>query len=59
MALLDALLATLIGGLFLLLFLWKERSKFLPGLVLFLSLVIPFAISFLAPGNHVRQDTTT
>ena len=55
----SALLATLIGGLFLLWFLWKERSKFLPGLVLFLSLVIPFAISFLAPGNQVRQDTTT
>ena len=55
----SALLATLIGGLFLLWFLWKERNKFLPGLVLFLSLVIPFAISFLAPGNQVRQDTAT
>ena len=55
----SALLATLIGGLFLLWFLWKERSKFLPGLVLFLSLVLPFAISFLAPGNQVRQDTAT
>ena len=55
----SALLATLIGGLFLLWFLWKERNKFLPGLVLFPSLVIPFAISFLAPGNQVRQDTAT
>ena len=55
----SALLATLIGGLFLVWFLWKERNKFLPGLVLFLSLVIPFAISFLAPGNQVRQDTAT
>ena len=55
----SALLATLIGGLFLLCFLWKERNKFLPGLVLFLSLVLPFAISFLAPGNQVRQDTAT
>ena len=55
----SALLGTLIGGLFLLWFLWRERNKFLPGLVLFLSLVIPFAISFLAPGNQVRQDTTT
>ena len=55
----SALLATLIGGLFLLWFLWKERGKFLPGLVLFLSLAIPFAISFLAPGNQVRQSTVT
>ena len=53
----SALLATLIGGLFLLWFLWKERGKFLPGLVLFLALAIPFAISFLAPGNQVRQDS--
>lgn len=51
----SALLATLIGGLFLLWFLWKEREKFLPGLVLFLGLAIPFAVSFLAPGNQVRQ----
>ena len=55
----SALLATLIGGLFLLWFLWKERGKLLPGLALFLSLVIPFAVSFLAPGNQVRQDTIT
>ena len=52
----SALLATLIGGLFLLWFLWKERGKFLPGLLLFLSLAVPFAVSFLAPGNQVRQS---
>ncbi len=55
----SALLATLIGGLFLLWFLWKERPKLLPGLVLFLSLAIPFAVSMLSPGNQVRQDTAT
>lgn len=55
----SALLATLIGGLFLLWFLWRERGKFFPGLVLFLSLAVPFAISFLSPGNQVRQDTVT
>ena len=37
----------------------EERGKFLPGLLLFLSLVVPFAVSFLAPGNQVRQDTIT
>ena len=53
----SALLATLIGGLFLLWFLWRERGKFLPSLVLFLSLTVPFAASILAPGNQVRQAT--
>lgn len=55
----SALLATLIGGLFLLWFLWKERNKVLPGLVLFLSLAVPFAVSMLSPGNQVRQDAAT
>ena len=55
----SALLATLIAGLFLLWFLWRERKKLLPSLVLFFSLTVPFAISFLAPGNGVRQDTIT
>lgn len=55
----SALLATLLGGLFLLWFAWRERGKLLPGLLLFLSLAVPFAVSFLAPGNQVRQDTIT
>ena len=51
----SALLATLLCGLFLLYFLWRERKKALPALLPTAVLVAAFLISVVAPGNQVRQ----
>ena len=53
----SALLGTLIAGLFLLWFLWKDRKKFLPALIPTAVLVLGFLVSVIAPGNGVRQAT--
>lgn len=53
----SALLGTLLAGLFLLWFLWKDRKKFLPALIPTAVLVAGFLISVAAPGNQVRQAT--
>lgn len=53
----SALLGTLLCGLFLLWFLWKDRKKFLPALIPTAVLVAGFLISVVAPGNQVRQAT--
>lgn len=52
----SALLAVLVCGLFLLWFLWRERSKFLPALIPTAVLCLCFAVSVAAPGNGVRQS---
>lgn len=53
----SALLGTLLCGLFLLWFLWKDRKKFLPALIPTAVLVVGFLVSVVAPGNQVRQAT--
>ena len=53
----SALLGTLLAGLFLLWFLWKDRKKFLLALIPTAVLVAGFLISVAAPGNQVRQAT--
>lgn len=53
----SALLSTLLCGLFLLWFLWKDRKKFLPALIPTAVLCAGFFISVAAPGNQVRQAT--
>lgn len=53
----SALLSTLLCGLFLLWFLWKDRKKFLLALIPGAVLVAGFLISVAAPGNQVRQAT--
>ena len=51
----SALLSTLLCGLFLLWFLWKDRTKVLPALLPTAVLCAGFLISVVAPGNGVRQ----
>ncbi len=51
----SALLSTLLCGLFLLWFLWKDRTKVLPALLPTAVLCAGFLISVAAPGNGVRQ----
>ena len=53
----SALLSTLLCGLFLLWFLWKDRKKFLLTLLPTAVLCAGFLISVAAPGNGVRQAT--
>lgn len=51
----SALASTLLCGLFLLWFLWKDRKKVLPALLPAVVLWAGFLISVAAPGNGVRQ----
>ena len=53
----SALASTLLCGLFLLWFLWKDRKKVLPALLPAVVLWAGFLISVAAPGNGVRQAT--
>lgn len=53
----SALASSLLCGLFLLWFLWKDRKKVLPALLPAAVLWAGFLISVAAPGNGVRQAT--
>lgn len=52
----SALLGALLAGLTLGYVLFFQRKRLPTALVLFLSLMVPFVVSMLAPGNQVRQS---
>ena len=52
----SALLGALLAGLTLGYVLFFQRKRLPAALLLFLSLMVPFVVSMLAPGNQVRQS---